>query len=168
MVEVVFIVSAFQNRITDDGVRAVDPADNLGVLREQRIEVNRDRTGDNRGSLLHDFCSRSGSGFQRLFRRRLCGRLCADILLIQVVIFLGGGVIAVEGVIELVPGENEDAQEHAAKYDEKTVPEGTQKGFHNFVSNRNYIVTSYSIHRFSEKYRKIFLNIFDLFCCVVK
>ena len=69
-------------------------------------------------------------------------------------------MIAVEGVIELIPGENEDAQEHAAKYDEKTAPERAQEGFHNFVSNRNYIVTSYSIHRFSEKYRKIFLNIF--------
>ena len=35
MMEVILVVSALQNRITDDGIRAVDPADDLGILREQ-------------------------------------------------------------------------------------------------------------------------------------
>ena len=125
VMEIVIIVSALQDRITDDGVRAVDPADDLGVLRQQRIEVNGNRTGDQSGRLFHDFSGRGGSGLQRRFCGRLCGRLCADKLLIQIIIFLGSGMIAVEGIVKLVPGEDKHAEEHTAQDDEKTAPEGT-------------------------------------------
>ena len=42
------------------------------------------------------------------------------------------------------------AKENAAQYHKKTAPQYAQHSFHKFVSNRNYIVTSYSIHGFSK------------------